>query len=178
MGLDSTLNGLDAPPELSFWGFQNACKNIRVTPHDSTRYISARRASMAWGTQRDWRWCSKCQGMWFGGNPAGPCPAGGTHIKTGSGNYSLVHQATSAPGQSNWRWCSKCQGLWFGGNPAGPCPAGGTHIKTGSGNYTIAHQTGAGQQGWRWCNKCQGMWFSLNNTAGACPAGGGHSPDG
>jgi hypothetical protein len=20
--------------------------------------------------------------MWFGGNPAGPCPAGGTHIKT------------------------------------------------------------------------------------------------
>ena len=132
---------------------------------------------MAWGTQRNWRWCSKCQGMWFGGNPAGPCPAGGNHIKTGSGNYSLVHSATSAPGQSNWRWCSKCQGLWFGGNPPGPCPGGGNHIKTGSGNYTIP-LTGAGQQGWRWCNKCQGMWFSLNNTTGKCKAGGGHSQTG
>ena len=132
---------------------------------------------MAWGTQRNWRWCSKCQGMWFGGNPAGPCAGGGNHTKAGSGNYSLVHNATSAPGQANWRWCSKCQGLWFGGNPAGPCPAGGKHIKTGSGNYTIP-QAGAGQQGWRWCNKCQGMWFSQNNTAGKCPAGGGHSQTG
>lgn len=132
---------------------------------------------MAWGTQRSWRWCSKCQGMWFGGNPAGPCPAGGTHTKAGSGNYSLVHSATSAPGQPNWRWCSKCQGLWFGGNPPGPCPAGGKHIKTGSGNYTIP-LAGAGQQGWRWCSKCQGMWFSLNATTGKCPAGGGHSQTG
>jgi hypothetical protein len=132
---------------------------------------------MAWGTQRNWRWCSKCQGMWFGGNPAGPCPGGGNHTKTGSGNYSLVHNATSAPGQANWRWCSKCQGLWFGGNPPGPCPGGGNHIKTGSGNYTIP-LTGAGQQGWRWCNKCQGMWFSLNSTTGKCKAGGGHSQTG
>lgn len=131
---------------------------------------------MAWGTQRNWRWCSKCQGMWFGGNAAGPCPAGGTHTKAGSGNYSLLHNATGAPGQSNWRWCSKCQGMWFGGNPAGPCPAGGKHVKAGSGSYTMA-QAGPGQQGWRWCAKCQGMWFSLNN-AGACPAGGGHSQAG
>jgi hypothetical protein len=132
---------------------------------------------MAWGTQRNWRWCSKCQGMWFGGNPAGPCPAGGNHTKTGSGNYSLVQGATSAPGQANWRWCGKCQGLWFGGNPPGPCPGGGNHIKTGSGNYSIP-LAGAGQQGWRWCNKCQGMWFSLNNTTGKCKAGGGHSQTG
>ena len=51
---------------------------------------------MAWGTQRGWRWCSKCQGLWFGGNPGSKCPGGGVHSKTGSGNYSLVHQATSA----------------------------------------------------------------------------------
>jgi hypothetical protein len=133
---------------------------------------------MAWGTQRNWRWCSKCQGMIFGGNALRPCPAGGNHTKAGSGNYSLVHNATSAPGQSNWRWCSKCGGLWFGGNPAGPCPAGGVHTKSGSGNYTIPHQSGAGQQGWRWCRNCQGMWFSLNGTTGRCPAGGGHSQTG
>jgi hypothetical protein len=144
---------------------------------DQQLSVQLGRTSMAWGTQRNWRWCSKCQGLWFGGNPAGPCPAGGKHSKTGSGNYSLVHQATSAPGQANWRWCKKCQGLWFGGNPAGPCPAGGKHSKTGSGNYTIAHQTGAGQQGWRWCNKCQGMWFSQGNPS-KCPAGGAHSQTG
>lgn len=128
---------------------------------------------MAWGTQRNWRWCSKCQGLWFGGNPAGRCPAGDNHIKTGSANYSLVHNATSAPGQADWRWCKKCQGLWFGGNPAGPCPAGGNHIKTGSGNYTLAHQSGAGQANWRWCSKCQGLWFG-GNPAEPCPAGGKH----
>ncbi len=131
---------------------------------------------MAWGTQRNWRWCSKCQGLWFAGNPSsGKCPAGSTHIKTGSGNYSLVHNATIAPGQSNWRWCSKCQGLWFGGNPSsGKCPAGGTHIKTGSGNYTLANQPGAGQSNWRWCSKCQGLWFAGNPSSGKCPAGGTH----
>ena len=40
--------------------------------------------------QSNWRWCSKCQGLHFGGNPPGPCPAGGKHIKTGSGNYTLL----------------------------------------------------------------------------------------
>jgi hypothetical protein len=132
---------------------------------------------MAWGTQRNWRWCSKCQGLWFaGGSSQGKCPAGGSHSKTGSGNYSLVHQATIAPGQANWRWCSKCQGLWFAGNPSqGKCPAGGTHIKTGSGNYTLAHQSGAGQANWRWCSKCQGLWFAGNPPQGTCPAGGAHA---
>ncbi|MBC8116295.1 MAG: hypothetical protein H7062_18050 [Candidatus Saccharimonas sp.] len=89
--------------------------------------------------QSNWRWCSKCQGLWFGGNPAGKCPAGGNHTKVGSGNYTLAHQ--SGAGQTNWRWCSKCQGLWFGGNPAGKCPAGGLHVKTGSGNYHLVQVT-------------------------------------
>lgn len=131
---------------------------------------------MAWGTQRNWRWCNKCQGSWFAGNvPQGACPAGGTHVRTGSGNYSLVHNATIAPGQSNWRWCNKCQGLWFNGNVSkGVCSGGGTHTSSGSGNYTLAHQSGAGQRGWRWCNRCQGLWFAGNATAGRCPAGGGH----
>lgn len=132
---------------------------------------------MAWGTQRNWRWCNKCQGLWFAGNATqGKCPAGGAHTKTGSGNYSLVHAATIAPGQSNWRWCKKCQGLWFAGNTtAGKCPAGGTHSKVGSGNYTLAHQSGAGQSNWRWCNKCQGLWFGGNPTQGSCAAGGTHT---
>ncbi len=128
---------------------------------------------MAWATQRNWRWCSKCQGLHFGGNPAGKCPAGGNHIKTGSANYSLLMNATTAPGQPNWRWCNKCQGLWFGGNPAGKCPAGGNHTKTGSASYTLPQTPGAGQTNWRWCSKCQGLSFG-GNPAGPCPGGGTH----
>jgi hypothetical protein len=131
---------------------------------------------MAWETQRNWRWCSKCQGLWFAGDSPGRCPAGGAHRKQGSGNYSLVRDAAIAPGQTNWRWCSKCQGLWFAGKPSqGRCPAGGTHVKTGSGNYTLARQSCAGQANWRWCNQCQGLWFAGSPAPGICPAGGKHS---
>ena len=136
----------------------------------------------SWGTQRNWRWCSKCQGLWFAGNPSqGVCPQGGTHTKSGSGNYSLVHQASPTPAnhQANWRWCSKCQGLWFAGNmTAGKCKAGGGHSRTGSGNYALAHQVGAGQIGWRWSSKCQGLWFGPNAAQSNCPAGGKHSSAG
>ena len=46
----------------------------------------------AWGSpaQHDWRWCKKCQGIYFAGNPGSVCPAGGSHVKTGSGDYSLM----------------------------------------------------------------------------------------
>jgi peptidoglycan hydrolase-like protein with peptidoglycan-binding domain len=125
--------------------------------------------------QSNWRWCSKCGGLHFGGNPPRPCPAGGNHIKAGSGNYSLAHNSPAAVGQSNWRWCSKCAGLHFGGNPPRPCPAGGNHIKAGSGNYTLAHNNAAalGQSNWRWCSKCAGLHFG-GNPPRPCPAGGNH----
>jgi hypothetical protein len=91
--------------------------------------------------QQDWRWCNKCQGLFFGGNATlGKCPVGGGHDKTGSGNYRLVQNTPAAFGQSNWRWCNKCQGLYFAGNPtAGTCPDSGTHSKVGSGNYSLLH---------------------------------------
>ena len=41
--------------------------------------------------QNDWRWCLKCEGLWFNGHPDdGVCPAGNTHTSEGSGNYSLT----------------------------------------------------------------------------------------
>ena len=51
--------------------------------------------------QQNWRWCNKCQGLFFGGNPGPKCPAGGKHDKTGSGNYRLVQITPSYPGQPN-----------------------------------------------------------------------------
>jgi extracellular elastinolytic metalloproteinase len=42
--------------------------------------------------QENWRWCHKCQGLYFsGGKSQGVCPAGTTHDHTGSGNYLLAH---------------------------------------------------------------------------------------
>ncbi len=42
--------------------------------------------------QSSWRWCHKCQGLFFAGNPtSGACPAGGGHDYAGSGDYSLSH---------------------------------------------------------------------------------------
>ena len=40
--------------------------------------------------QENWRWCNKCQGLFFAGNSRGVCPAGGTHNSGGSGNYGLL----------------------------------------------------------------------------------------
>ena len=69
--------------------------------------------------QDNWRWCDKCQGIFFGPSvAASSCPSGGTHsahAQSGSGNYSLPHNAPAdASRQSEWRWCDKCQGLYFG----------------------------------------------------------------
>ncbi len=129
--------------------------------------------------QQNWRWCNKCQGLFFAGNPGSKCPAGGAHDKTGSGNYRLVQNTPTYPGQENWRWCNKCQGLFFAGNPGSKCPAGGAHVKTGSGDYTLIHQAplAFGQHGWRWCKKCQGLFFS-GNPGSKCPAGGAHDASG
>jgi hypothetical protein len=133
-----------------------------------------------WG----WRWCRKCQGLWFTGQGhAGVCAGGGGHDLAGSGLYGVSGSAGSLlPGQDQWRWCLRCQGLWFAGNgPTAPCPAGGSHASQGSGNYYLWHGANSSpwlQNGWRWCKKCQGLWFAENATAGACPSGQGHSADG
>jgi hypothetical protein len=132
--------------------------------------------------QWNWRWCNKCQGMHFAGNPTpGVCPAGGVHTTAGSGNYGPVHNSPAAPGQSNWWWCSKCQGMYFAGNATlGVCPAGGAHTKIGSGNYTLVQNQSppTSQVGWRWCHKCQGLFFAGSPSTGTCPAGGGHDKTG
>ncbi len=99
-------------------------------------------AQRLYPAQSDWRWCSKCQGLAFGpGNAGSVCPAGGTHSRSPSGDYSLLHNAGVAPGQqSEWRWCNKCQGLFFGGGAGSVCPVGGAHNKVGSGNYSLIHR--------------------------------------
>jgi hypothetical protein len=44
--------------------------------------------------QENWRYCNKCQGLFFGPNPQGVCPAsspaGGPHSNQPSGKYELM----------------------------------------------------------------------------------------
>lgn len=121
--------------------------------------------------QLNWRWCHKCQGLFFFGNPTnGTCPKGGQHEAVGSGNYML--SLDSGSGQPNWRWCFRCEGLFFAGNAAGTglCPAKGPHSSANSGNYILAINTGVGQPNWRLCRVCAGLFFAGNNSLGLCPA--------
>jgi hypothetical protein len=140
--------------------------------------------------QEGWRWCNKCQGLFFAPNDANisnsRCPAGGTHAplaESGSGSYSLPHNAPEdASRQSQWRWCGKCQGLFWGPqSETSVCPAGGTHTHpaiSGSGNYSLPHnvpEDPSRQSQWRWCDKCQGLFHGLGAGVSVCPAGGTHT---
>lgn len=120
--------------------------------------------------QDQWRWCRRCQGLFFsGGGSRGLCPSGGGHDSTGSGNYVLSDGTGS--GQQAWRWCWKCQGLFFTGNGwAGLCPEGGIHNGIRSGNYALSLNGGVGQQNWRWCRACDGLFFAGAGSLGVCPA--------
>jgi hypothetical protein len=89
--------------------------------------------------QSGWKWCNKCQCLFFGDPIHDPnaCVAH-THNDIGSGDYFLE---TSGGGQSDWRYCSKCQGLFFAGTPGsnlGVCPAGGNHTDSGSADYFLS----------------------------------------
>jgi hypothetical protein len=145
-------------------------------------------------SQTDWRWCSKCQGLWFAGNgtPASRCPSDGNHsLDSTALKYSLETQS-SGNDQGVWFWCTQCQGLWYGGNPLqspSHCPANqngsGTHSEAGSGQYFLKTPPVSGQEGgWRLCNQCQGLFQASHFTTGDCPAlmtqlhGGGHNYQG
>lgn len=136
------------------------------------------------GHQEGWRWCKKCEGLWFAGGGAdrkGKCPAGDGHDDSDSGKYTLAHDDDAAAGQAGWRWCKKCEGLWFadgGAERKGKCPAGDNHDDADSGKYTLIHNDdeAAGQKDWRWCKKCEGLWFAGGGSdrPGKCPAKDAH----
>jgi len=96
------------------------------------------------GAQPGWRFCWKCAGMFFSGNPGSVCPAGQAHDASKSGHYSIQF-GDNVPGtQGLWRWCRKCQGMFFSGDGSmGACPVGTTatsvspHDPTGSGAYGV-----------------------------------------
>lgn len=86
--------------------------------------------------QSGWRWCHKCEGLFFAAR-GGICRAGGAHDGSASDVYALLHQDTTSFGQSGWLWCRKCEGL-FHSSGASRCPAGDAHDGSASGAYKLA----------------------------------------
>jgi hypothetical protein len=165
---------------------------LRLLTHFRIRFsITLIRIKMQRDFQTDWKWCLRCQGLFFSGNPSqGVCPADGrSHDSSQSGKY-LVHFGETKQGsadgrratcgqQGDWRWCHKCQGAFFAGNASqGICPVDRrAHDASQSGHYGMIWDDGVnfvGQPDWRRCRKCEGFFFSGNLTQGSCPAGGTH----
>jgi hypothetical protein len=97
------------------------------------------------GFQDKWRWCRRCEGLFFHGNSSdGRCPAVGLgHDFIGSGSYQIQFAKTKQVaiggfGFGEIVWCAKCEGMWvnFGSN-FGTCSDGAEHSKQGSGSYLI-----------------------------------------
>jgi hypothetical protein len=129
----------------------NTNYTLYCIPHDGD--AQGQTSPYVCGVQPGWRWCSKCQGLFWGSaQTESVCPAGGQHIIT-SGTYVydlsygqpifeyyFDYVETELIAQSDWLYCVKCRGLFFGhGSTAdGVCPAGGTHSQySGSYNYDM-----------------------------------------
>jgi len=90
-------------------------------------------------TQSGWRWCRKCEGMFYVLNgTTGICPAGQGHDPTQSASYLVPFFSEATGTQREWKWCRKCQALFFAGTPGQTsCPAGGGHDGSQSGPYSV-----------------------------------------
>lgn len=148
------------------------------------------------GDQPEWRFCSKCFGMYYNGDGQGrkgSCPAGGPHQPYGF-NFVLHYDharrqpAAGRDSQFEWRFCSKCFGMfWAGsGDSLGRCPVANRvspeftdtrHHPYGF-IFGLPHDSpaNAGQPDWRFCRKCFGLFFDdpKNGNKGKCPAGNAH----
>lgn len=136
--------------------------------------------------QEGWRWCWRCQVMFYGTNAGGQgrCPGngGGGHDAYYSNRYfTRVEGELPSPQENGWRWCRNCMGLFYsaGARNAGLCPNGGAHDSYGSFLYAaILGEDGPSLQGgWRKCRNCLGMFYKHLGGGGVCPIGPGRRHD-
>jgi Flp pilus assembly pilin Flp len=132
--------------------------------------------------QQEWRFCHKCQVIFFDGSPnKGVCAGGGAHESAGF-DFVLPHGVPeTATAQRAWRFCVKCGAMFFDGSPnKGTCPAGGPHAAAGF-EFVLPHdvpETATAQRAWRFCVRCGAMFFDGFSNKGACAVGGGHAAAG
>jgi hypothetical protein len=148
----------------------------------SRTYILPTSASS--GGQPGWRWCNKCQCLFFAGDGSlGGCPAGGSHhLMGGADEYFLP---SSGAGQDNWRWCGQCECLFFAANDLGVCPTPSGHHDSGGGEFFVplawinfnpfqysGYSDVSAAANVAWCRRCQ-VLFNPVVTAGYTIGGSG-----
>ncbi|BEP11787.1 hypothetical protein acdb102_00980 [Acidothermaceae bacterium B102] len=135
--------------------------------------------------QQDWRFCNKCNTMFFDGfaDNKGACPAdGGPHAAQGY-MFVLEHDVPEVPNtQGAWRFCNKCSAMFFDGFPTkGKCDRDlGDHVAQGF-VFVLPHDVPSSptqQTAWRFCNKCFVMFFDGFDAKGHCAAGDVHTAEG
>ena len=134
--------------------------------------------------QSQWRYCDKCESLFYNGFPTkGSCPVGGGHNAQGY-DFTLPHGnqlLENGKAQANWRYCGKCFSMFFDGFPdKGKCSAGGGHAAQGY-KFRLPHDINGdatNQTEWRYCGKCHVMFWNGQANKGRCAAGSGHAAAG
>ena len=91
-------------------------------------YLVAEAAGAEPGWQHGWRFCDKCQALWYSGNGVGLCPAGGGHSQAASGQNYIVKELGGQPsvgGLDQWLNAYPVVGasiIWEDKNGAHPWP--------------------------------------------------------
>lgn len=129
-----------------------------------------------------WRYCAKCQVMFYTDAEKGACAAGATHQPMGYQFFLPFDGAETPTAQANWRCCRNCQELFFNGfREKGRCPAGGVHAADHDFKYVLphsVHEAARTQRNWRYCARCQAMFYDGFPTKGHCAAKGVHAAAG
>jgi hypothetical protein len=133
--------------------------------------------------QDGWRFCNKCNTMFFDGFPdKGRCVGGAGHRAEGHNFFLPFDVPPSDMEQTSWRFCKKCEVLFFDGFPnnKGRCQGGGAHEPQGF-VFVLPHdiiEQPQRQLNWRFCGKCSSMFYDGRPDKGSCVGGGGHQAEG
>ena len=113
--------------------------------------------------QGNWRWCFKCQGLWFAavrrfGVSWRRRPLADRQRQLCTGIRARPGQSGRVTGASA-RSATRCSSA---GSQVRSARAGGAHAQAGSFNYSVSFNAPniPEQSDWRWCNKCQGMFWA------------------
>ena len=148
---------------------------------------------------KEWRFCNKCQAMFYRNDGGGVCTDGKAHKAQGY-NFDLPYydsgpcrdaskKRETATAQPRWRCCKYCSVLFFDGySNKGQSSAngrGGHVAQISTSGHLLPHDvpgTSTTQTEWRFCNKCHAMFYDgygeKGTEKGQCPAGGGHMAQG
>lgn len=137
------------------------------------------------GTSSGFRWCSRCQSMWFAeGGDNGHCPVSHwwdhSHYQDGSATHWFVDEQY-AVGQDRFgmlalKWCLTCKAAYLHGpgvcphNAAGHTPSARTYrIET---DLQPPLSSFPKQSGWSRCTRCLGLYYQPNWLYCHCPVDG------